>query len=153
MKKLLTIAHTPSTNTRRLLQSMLKAARSPEIEDLNVEMLSPFDTHYEHIAHAEGILLFTTENFAYMSGALKDMFDRVYMQCLDSTAGKAWCLCIRAGKDGTGALNSVESIARGLRWKTCQSPLILKGDFRESFIHQSEEFSMTFAAGLAAGIY
>lgn len=153
MKTLLIVAHTPSNNTSQLAAGMLEAAQCADIGDIDARIQSPFETHHQHLSTADGVLLFTTENFGYMSGALKDMFDRTYYDCLEETQGLPWCLCVRAGRDGTGTVRAVESIATGLAWKSCQAPLVLKGDFQQKFFEQSQEFSMTFAAGLAAGIY
>ncbi|MGA8172167.1 MAG: flavodoxin family protein, partial [Methylocystis sp.] len=82
-KRLLIVAHAPSPNTRRLRDAALAGARSPDIEGVEVESLSPFDTTPEHVLSANAILLGTTENLGYMSGALKDFFDRCYYPCLD----------------------------------------------------------------------
>ena len=83
-KRLLIVAHAPSPNTRRLLNSVVGGARSPEIENVAVTALSPFDTGPDEVKAAQAIILGTTENLGYMSGALKDFFDRVYYPCLEA---------------------------------------------------------------------
>ena len=152
MKNLLIVANTPSPNTRRLADSALDGARSAEIEDVESRLLSPFDTGPEDVMACHAIILGTTENLGYMSGALKDFFDRNYYPCLERTQGLPCALYIRAGHDGTGTRKAVETIVTGLKWNWIRPPLILRGEFQESFVGQCEELGMLVAASLDAGI-
>ena len=93
------------------------------------------------------------QNFGYMSGAIKDFFERIYYPCLDKTEGLPYALFIRAGNDGLGAKTSIERIIKGLAWRAVQEPLICSGDYQESFHGLCEELGMTMAAGLEAGIF
>ena len=88
-----------------------------------------------------------------MSGALKDFLERVYYPCLEQTQGLPYALLIRAGNDGEGARTSVERIVSGLAWKAVQPPLICRGQWREEFLKEAEDFAATVAAGLHAGIF
>lgn len=152
MKKLLIVAHTPSKNTKSLAQALLDGAKN-DTNIIDVECLIPFDADAQAIARADGLILFTTENFGYMSGALKDLFDRVYYDLIDSKRGLPYALVIRAGKDGTGARRSTESITKGLGWSKVQEALILKGDFRPEFQQQLYDLGQAFAIGLNEGIF
>lgn len=152
-KQLLIISHCPSPNTQALTQALLKGAQHPDLEDVITRVLSPFDCKPTHVMEADGLLLATTENFGYMSGAMKDFFDRIYYPCLELTQGRPYCLCVRAGNDGTGTINSVQRIVTGLKWRETQEPLLCRGDFQSEFLDQAEEYAMTMAAGLEAGIF
>lgn len=151
-KKLLIICHTPSENTQRLANAILKGASSPNF-DVEVMCLTPFQTDHNNVLKADAIILSTTENFGYMSGALKDFFDRIYYPCLESTQGMPYSLVVRAGLDGTGTINAVEKIVSGLRWTTMQAPLLCKGNYSVKFEEQCEELGLTIAAGLDTGIF
>jgi multimeric flavodoxin WrbA len=94
----------------------------------------------------------TTENLGYMSGALKDFFDRSFYDLVDHTDAMPYAMFIRAGKDGTGTRRAIESICGGLNWKPVQQPLICRGDWDEAFLDQCRELGLTMAAGLEAGI-
>ncbi|MDX1402027.1 MAG: flavodoxin family protein [Kiloniellales bacterium] len=152
-KRLLIVAHAPSPNTERLRDAVVSGACNPEIEGIDTICLSPFDTEPKDVLAAQGIILGTTENLGYMSGALKDFFDRCYYPCLEETQGLPYCLYIRAGHDGTGTRRGVETIVTGLRWREVQVPLICRGTFHEEFVEQCEEFGMLMAAGLEAGVF
>ena len=81
-KQLLIVAHAPSPNTARLRDAVLAGARHQDISGVNARALSPFDTQPDDVMAADGLILGTTENLGYMSGALKDFFDRCYYPCL-----------------------------------------------------------------------
>ncbi len=152
-KRLLIIAHAPSPNTTRLRDAVVEGAQSDESETLEVLALSPFDAGPDDVLAAGAIILGTTENLGYMSGALKDFFDRTYYPVLEKTQGMPYCLYVRAGHDGTGTRRGVESITTGLRWRAVQEPLICRGDWRDEFVDQCRELGAAMATGLDLGIF
>jgi len=152
-KQLLLIAHGPSPNTRRLVDAILTGAGHPDIHGITVRHLPPLQASATDVLAADAIILGTTENLGYMSGALKDFFDRIYYPCLEQTQGLPYAVYIRAGHDGTGTRRAIETIVTGLRWRAVHPPLVCRGDFREDFIAQCEELGSYMAAGLEAGIF
>ena len=152
-KCLLIVAHAPSPNTLRLRDALVEGARHGDISGVAVKSMSPFEAGDADVLSAQAIILATTENLGYMSGALKDFFDRIYYPCLENTQGLPYALVIRAGHDGTGTLRAVETITTGLRWRAVQAPMILRGEYRDSFAEQCAELGMSMAAGLEAGIF
>ena len=152
-KRLLIVAHAPSANTGRLRDAVLDGARSSDIEGVEAKWIAPLMAQPEDVLAAQAIILGTTENLGYMSGALKDFFDRVYYPCLEKTEGLPYALYIRAGLDGTGTRRGVESITTGLRWRAVQDPLLCKGAFDETFVGSCRELGAAMAAGLEAGIF
>jgi hypothetical protein len=153
MKRLLIVAHILSPNTQRLRDAVLAGARHPEITGVETIAKTPFEAGPEDVLAAGAVILGTTENLGYMSGALKDFFDRTYYPVLEKAQGKPYALYIRAGMDGTGTRRGVETIITGLRWRAVQDPLICRGDWDEAFVAQCEELGMAMAAGLAAGVF
>lgn len=150
MKPLLIIANTPSPNTLTLRTAVADGARSAEIEPM---VLTPFEADASHVLQAGAIILGTTENFGYMSGTLKDFFERVYYPCLEETQGLSMALYVKAGNDGQGAKTSVERIVTGLRWNHAQEPLVLSGDFQDEFVDSCFELGAGMAEGLKMGIF
>ena len=151
-KNLLIVAHIPSPNTLRLRDAVLAGATQADIAGVEVRAQTPFETVADDVLWSNAVILGTTENLGYMSGALKDFFDRTYYSCLDRTEGKPYALYIRGRHDGTGTRRGVESIVTGLRWRAAQAPLILRGDWQEAFVAQCEELGTLMAASLEAGI-
>ena len=152
-KQLLLVAHAPSPNTERLRDAIAAGVAAAESEEIELVVRSPFEAGPKEVMAARAVILFTTENLGYMSGALKDFFDRTYYPVLEEKQGLAYMLIIRAGHDGTGTRRGVETIITGLRWKAVQEPLICRGDYDEAFVGQCEEVGMLMAAGLDAGIF
>ena len=153
MKQLLIISHTPSANTLAMTRAVVAGASHADISGIEVKLTQPLETGPAEVLDADAIILGTTENFGYMSGGMKDFFDRIYYPCLEKTESLPFAMFIRAGNDGLGARGSIERIAKGLAWKQVQEPLICCGKWQESFLGQCEELGMTLAAGLEAGIF
>ena len=150
-KRLLIVAHAPSDNTLALRAAVERGARSET--GLDVRVVAPLQAGPDDVLAAQAIVLGTTENLGYMSGALKDFFDRSYNACLEKTQGLPYALYIRAGSDGTGTRRGIETITTGLRWRAVQEPLVCKGAWQPGFVDQCEELGAAMAAGLAAGIF
>lgn len=153
MKQLLIVAHAPSENTLILRDAVQRGACHADISGVTARALSPFEAGPADVGTADAIILGTTENLGYMSGALKDFFDRTYYAVLEEKQGLPYALYIRAGMDGTGTRRSVETIVTGLRWKEAQPPLLCRGDYTSDFATQCEELGLAMAAGLEAGIF
>lgn len=153
MARLLVVAHIPSDNTRRLRDAVVAGIRAADAADLETVALTPFEAGGDDILAADAVILGTTENLGYMSGALKDFFDRSYYPCLDRTQGLPYCLYVRAGHDGTGTRRGVETIVTGLRWRAVQEPLICRGAWDDGFVDRCRELGAAMAAGLDLGIF
>ena len=151
-KRLLIVAHAPSPNTRALREAVLEGARHPDIESVEVRCRPPLEAGPEDLLWCDAIILGTTENLGYMSGALKDFFDRSYYPCLEKTQGLPFSYYIRAGHDGTGTQRAIESITTGMRWRLVRDGLICRGEFQDVFREQCEELGMAMAASLDAGM-
>ena len=152
-KTLLIVINCPSPNTRKLAESVIEGARHEDINGIRVVFKEPLDASVDDVLNCDGILLGTTENFGYMSGVLKDFFERIYYPCLEHTQGLPYGLYVRAGLDGTGAQTAVERIVTGLRWSAIQPCVTLHGDYDTNFEKQCLDLGMLMAAGLEAGVF
>jgi multimeric flavodoxin WrbA len=107
----------------------------------------------EELLGAHGLLLGTPEHFGYMSGALKDFFDRTFYPAEGKTSGLPYALFVSAGNDGSGTVRGVERIATGYGWNAVCPPLVVVGEPDAAALARARELGATLAAGLAAGIF
>ncbi|MEM7570092.1 MAG: NAD(P)H-dependent oxidoreductase [Pseudomonadota bacterium] len=151
-KRLLVIAHAPSPNTHRLKEAVLSgAARGNDV--IEILWKPPLEAGPDDVMAADAVILGTTENLGYMAGALKDFFDRTYYPVLEAKQGLPFATYIRAGHDGTGTRRAIETITTGLKWKQVQDPLVLRGEWQESFVGDVQELGEAMAAGLELGVF
>ena len=153
MKHLLLVHHSQTGTTATMAQAVMDGARDAAIEGVELRVASALVADVEDLRWADAVILGTPENFAYMSGALKYFFDRIYYPCLEETQGLPYALFIKAGNDGSGALSSVRRIVTGLRWREVQPPLIVQGEVNAQALAACRELGMTLAAGLEAGLF
>lgn len=151
--RLAIIYHAPSDNVRRIVGALIDGASDAVIESVDVRPAQALAAGPDDLLEAHGVIFVTTENFGYMSGALKDFFDRSYYSCLDKVDGRPYALVVKAGNDGTGTVNAVTRIVTGLKLKQVAEPLLMVGSFQENWLGQCRDLGMTLAAGLEAGIF
>ena len=153
MKHLLIVANTPSPNTIELAEAVVSGASMEEFETVQVNFKTALEAQVDDVIQADGIIIGTTENFAYMSGLIKDFFERIYYPCLEIKQGLPYSLYIRAGNDGTGTRIAVQKILTGLRWREVNECEILQGEFNPDFVERCTEIGMHMAAGLDSDIF
>jgi multimeric flavodoxin WrbA len=151
-RNLLVVAHDPSPNTQRMAEAVLRGARHEDIERVDTWHVRPLEAGPDDVLACDAVILGTTENLGYMSGALKDFFDRTYYNVIEQTEGLPYALYVRAGMDGTGTRRAVESICTGLSWRPVQEPLICRGSWDDAFLEQCEELGLYMAASLDTDI-
>jgi len=148
---LLIVYHSQTGNTDQLATEVELGAR--EISGVQVKRLPAFRVTTGDLIQCRVLVICSPEYFGYMSGAVKDLFDRTYEESRDFTTGKPYAIVISAGNDGTGALNSIERIAAGYRFRKIQDPVVARGPILPSSLDQCRELGKTLAAGIDLGIY
>ncbi len=152
-KSLLIVAHAPSGNTDLMVKAICTGARQANCQNVIVRRQAALSTTVQDVLSADGLILFTPENLGYMSGALKDFFDRIYYPILEQKQGTPCAVVVRAGHDGTGTQNAIDSILTGLRWKQVQPLLLCRGVWRDDFIAQCQDLGQTMVTGLSEGVF
>jgi multimeric flavodoxin WrbA len=150
-RHLLVVHHSRTGSTLTLRDAVLDGAASAG-GDVEVHSLGAFDAGPEDVLWSEAVVLCTPANFGYMSGALKDFFERIYHPCVDRTAGLPYALVVKGDTDVDGAVASVERIATGLRWRALTPPVVVVGGISDGDRDAACELGATVAASLDAGI-
>lgn len=150
-RRLLIVFHSQSGSAQRLAEAVIRGAR--RTEGVVVRDVRALDATLDDLLWAEAVIFGTPENFGYMSGALKDFFDRTFYPAQGRVSQLPYALFVKAGNDGTGAVTSVERIVRGYPLRRIADPLVVRGEVAEDDVARCEELGETVAAGLSFGIF
>ena len=150
-KHLLIVYHSQSGNTAKLAQAVLSGAQRESSVETRLKKAA--DGILEDLLWADGILFGTPENFGYMSGALKDFFDRTYYPAEPYAINLPYAIFISCENDGTGAVREVDRIVKGYPLRKVAEPVICRGEASAKYLKQVAELGNSMAAGLALGIF
>ncbi len=151
MVRILIVFHSQTGNTERMAKAVSEGAGS--IENVEVVMKHARDAILEDLIQADGLAIGTPENFGYMSGMIKDFFDRTFYPAQGKVFRKPYVVFVSAGNDGTGAVRNIERIAIGYQFKKVYEPVISRGKLTEETLERCRELGKTIAGGCAMGIY
>ena len=151
MTKILIVYHSQTGHTRQMADAVVEGANA--IDGVKVVLKKAAEATLDDLLACDGLAVGTPENFGYMSGMIKDFFDRTYAEAQDKVFRKPFVVFISAGNDGTGALRAIERIALGYKFKTVFTPVIARGKITEEILEQCRELGGTLAGGCAMGIY
>ena len=149
MKRLLVVQHTPTDNLGTIADATLAGARHPDLEGVEIRVLSALEAGIDDVLAADGYLLGTPANFGYISGAMKHFFDTVYDHVREETAKRPFSYWIHGGYDTTGAERAMEQITTGLGWTLVAAPLVFTGEVTADRLEAATELGGTVAATVA----
>jgi multimeric flavodoxin WrbA len=150
-RRLLVVYHSQGGGLQRMADAVVRGASREQ--GVEVHALRAAAAGLDDLLWAEAVLFGTPENFGYMSGALKDFFDRTFYPAQGRVRGIPYAIFVKAGNDGTGAVSSIERIARGYPLRPVADPVIARGELSDDDLARCEELGQTLAAGLALGIF
>lgn len=151
MKTLAIIYHSKSGHAEALAQAVLRGAQTET--EVNSYLVKAFDATLKDLTESDGIIFGTPENFGYMSGALKDFFDRTYDDAEPLKLNLPYALFVSAGNDGTNAVREVDRILKGYPMRKVAEPIISRKKATDEHLQQCEELGATLATGLSMGIF
>lgn len=152
-KNLLIVYHSKSGKTMKMADAVYAGATDPDVGDVEVSKVPTFEATAEDLLRADGLILGTPENFGYMSGQMKDFFDRTFYEVEGKISPLPYAIFIGAGNDGTGALTAIRRIAKGYPFIEVQEPVLVRGDLTDPDLEQCRELGLALAVGIEAGIY
>jgi multimeric flavodoxin WrbA len=153
MCSILILYHSQTGNTERMAEAVAQGVDS--IENCHAVLKMAGQSGLDDLSACDGVAFGSPENFGYMSGMMKDFFDRTYEQARGrkEVFKKPYVVFISAGNDGTGALASIDRIMLGYQLKKVFDPVIARGEITEEDLARCRELGQTIAAGCEAGIY
>lgn len=150
-KHLLIIYHTQSGATRRLARAVLEGAGTePAVQS---RLLLAMEASLEDLLWCDAVIFGSPENLGYLSGGIKDFFDRTFYPAQPYQLNLPYGVFISAGNDGSGAVRQLQRIVKGYPLKAVADPVIVKGVPDEVGVERCEELGATFAAALDLGIF
>ena len=153
MKHLLIVYHSQSGKTHTMACEVLAGSTHPDIEGVEVRCRRAAQAGVADLMWADALVLGTPENFGYMSGAMKDFFDRTFYPCEGRLEGLPFAVFVGAGNDGTGALSSVRRITRGYAFREVHEPVVCADPLDDAVLQRCRELGMALAAGLEIGVF
>ncbi len=152
MPALLIVYHSKEGSTARMAAEVLRGASHPDIEvDIRFKLAREADV--DDLLWCDGLILGTPENFGYMSGAMKDFFDRTFYPAEGKVQGLPYALFVSAGNDGQGAISSVQRIVKGFPFREVHEPVVARGELTPPMLEACYELGMYMAAGVESGIF
>ena len=160
MAQLLVVHHSPTDTVRALTDAVVAGAHDDAIEGVEVVVRPALEASAGDVLAADGVLLGTTANFGYMSGALKHFFDTIFLEAggalsddgsaaagaTPSRGKRPWGLYVHGRYDTTGAVRSVESIVGALPWRQAAPVLEVLGEPDDVQLEAAYELGATLAA-------
>ncbi len=151
MKQLRIIYHSQGNHVEAMAQAVYQGAC--EEEAVNSRLILAADAGLQDLLDADALIFGTPENFGYMSGMLKDFFDRTFYPAEPYKINLPYALFVGAGNDGTGAITAVERIVPGYPLRKVAEPVLSVGSISDSALQQCEELGLSMAAGASMGIF
>ena len=155
MRHLAVVHHSRGGSTGELCRAAVDAADAvtDTTEPVETQVWGAFDAGPEDVLWADALLLATPAHFGYMSGALKDFFERIYLPCLEKTRALPYALIVKGDTDVDGAVASVQKIATGLQWNLVRPPVTVVGAITAADLDDAAELGATLAAGLGEEVF
>lgn len=151
MTRVLVVYHSQTGNTERMARAVAEGARC--IPEADVILKRAGEAGIDDLLAADGVAFGTPENFGSLSGMIKDFFERTYLPAQGKVFRKPYVVFVSAGNDGTGAVNAVERIALGFKFKKVYDPVIARGEITDEILDACRELGATIASGCQMGIY
>ncbi|NIM11369.1 MAG: flavodoxin [Candidatus Aminicenantes bacterium] len=150
---ILVVYHSQTGHTGKMAEAVAEGAGS--IKNVNVILKKAGDATLEDLLSCHGLAIGTPEYFGYMSGMIKDFFDRTYEKGRKKKEmfKKPYVVFISAGNDGTGASYQIDRICKGYNFKKVSEPVISRGDVTPEDIKKCYELGQLIAAGCDMRIF
>lgn len=139
MKRILVIYHSQQRgNTRKMAELVAQGCR--EVKGVDVKMIDVNKARVDmaELVSADGLALGTPDYFTYMAGGLKQFFDDALLASYggQETMNKPCVIFVTHGGGG-GAVESVQRLAKSLKYNEVAPPALSKGEPKGDAAKQS----------------
>ncbi|MBE0415130.1 MAG: flavodoxin domain-containing protein [Dehalococcoidia bacterium] len=145
MAKLLIIYHSQTGNTEEMAQAVAKGARS--VAGAQVTLKKALDATADDLLACDAVAFGSPTNFGYMSGALKDFFDRTLVACRGKVAEKPFAAFANTGMGMRNALDEIESIGGMFELKKVAEGILATGKASPEILGELRELGKKLATG------
>ena len=158
MKQLLIFYHSQTGHNERLAQAAYDGAcalnQTLEADDrVRIVFKIARDVTLDDLVQSDAWLIATPENFGYMAGEIKAVFDRSYNPIREQTAGRSYGLMISCDNDGCGAASAIARIMVGYGMRLVQPELIVRGSaVTDEDVQRAYEFGQYILGSVAIGL-
>lgn len=151
MSRLLIVYHSQSGTTQALMNAVKNGAIREE--ETEVRLVAAMEAGTGDLVWCDGVVFGSPENLGYLSGGIKDFFDRTFYPAQTKGINIPYAVVISAGNDGSNALRQLQRIVTGYPMRCVTEPIIHKGEATQRVLEQCEDLGQAMAAGLSMGIF
>jgi len=124
MAKVLIVYHTLSGNTEKMAKAFAEGANS--VQGTEAIIKKAFDATLEDLLGCDAIAFGSADYFSYISGALKDFFDRTYYPSQGKVTEKPYAAFATGGRGGE-ALEVLDRICGSFKFKKAVEGVAVAG--------------------------
>lgn len=152
-RRILIVYASQSGGTTRMVEAVERGALTDNDGDTMVRKVHGTQATLEDLLWCDALVIATPENFGYMAGAVKDFFDRTFYPAEGLVTRLPYAIVVKAGNDGTFAIQAVQRIARGYGFEQVAEPILSMGELTPEQLAQCEELGQLLSAGLELGVF
>lgn len=145
MAKVLIIYHSQTGNTEEMARAVAEGARS--VAGAEVTLKRAFDATADDLLGCDAVAFGSPTNFAYISGALKDFFDRSLITCQDKATDKPYCTFTSSGMGKRKALDVLDGICSAFKLRKIDEGIMAPGKASPEILAQLREMGKKLATG------
>ena len=119
----------------------------------SVDLKRAVESGINDVLNCDGLIIATPENFGYMSGMIKDFFDRTFYPAEPYQLSIPYGLVVSAGNDGTGAVREIDRIMRGYPMRKVMEPIIARNGVSEADRAACAEAGEAMMTALSMGAF
>jgi len=145
MAKVLIIYHSYTGNTEEMANAVAEGASWAGAEEVTVK--KAFDATADDLIACDAVAFGTPTYFGYMSGALKDFFDRSLSASRGKVDGKPFAAFASMALEKRAAIEAVERVAGAFALNKAADGPLAKGKPAPEILDQCRELGKKLATG------